>query len=212
MIDGSPRRRDGRPVFVDCHCGTPPQDLRGPVGAGPAGLHGLSAVGGRDSLEPDGADPLTGAAPVSDLELDATERLIDSWLEAAAGSKEAIAAVERGPEGARRWYVRVTGDEKEVWTIWFTLGQRTLHYETYLVPAPEENHAQFYEHLLRRNRRLTGLKLEIGPEDAVFLSGSMPVMQVTPGALDGILGSMYAATELIFRPAMRIGYASKFHR
>ena len=167
-------------------------------------------MSGQDPPGSDGGDPLTGAAPVSDLDLDATERLIDSCLEAAAGSKEAIAAVERGPEGSRRWYVRVTGDEKEVWTIWFTLGQRTLHYETYLVPAPEENHAQFYEHLLRRNRRLTGLKLEIGPEDAVFLSGSTPVMQVTPGALDGILGSMYAATELIFRPAMRIGYASKF--
>ena len=167
-------------------------------------------MSGQDPPGSDGGDPLTGAAPVSDAELDATGRLIDSWLEAAAGSKEAIAAVERGPEGSRRWYVRVTGDEKEVWTIWFTLGQRTLHYETYLAPAPEENHARFYEHLLRRNRRLTGLKLEIGPEDAVFLSGSTPVMQVTPGALDGILGSMYAATELIFRPAMRIGYASKF--
>ena len=166
-------------------------------------------MSGQDPSEADGGDPLTGAAPVTDIELDATERLIDSWL-AAAGSKEAIAAVERGPEGSRRWYVRVNGDEKEVWTIWFTLGQRTLHYETYLVPAPEENHAQFYEHLLRRNRRLTGLKLEIGPEDAVFLSGSTPVMQVTAGTLDGILGSMYAATELIFRPAMRIGYASKF--
>ena len=163
-----------------------------------------------DPPEPDGGDPLTGAAPASDVELGATERLIDSWLEAAARSNPAIAAVERGPEGSRRWYVRVTGDEKEVWTIWFALGQRTLHYETYLVPAPEENHARFYEHLLRRNRRLTGLKLEIGPEDAVFLSGSTPVPQVTSGALDGILGSMYAATELIFRPAMRIGYASKF--
>ena len=167
-------------------------------------------MSGQEPSGADGGDPLTGAAPVTDAELDATERLIDSWLEAAAGSKEAIAAVERGPEGSRRWYVRISGDEKEVWTIWFTLGQRTLHYETYLVPAPEENHAQFYEHLLRRNRRLTGLKLEIGPEDAVFLSGSAPVMQVTAGMLDGILGSMYAATELIFRPAMRIGYASKF--
>ncbi len=167
-------------------------------------------MSGLDPSEADGGDPLTGAAPVTDAELDATQRLIDSWLEAAAGSKEAIAAVERGPEGSRRWYVRVSGDEKEVWTIWFTLGQRTLHYETCLVPAPEENHARFYEHLLRRNRRLTGLKLEIGPEDAVFLSGSTPVMQVTAGGLDGILGSMYAATELIFRPAMRIGYASKF--
>ena len=164
----------------------------------------------QDRTVPGGEDPLTGAPPVTDAELDETEQLIDSWLEAAACSNPAIAAVERGPEGSRRWYVRVCGDEKEVWTIWFTLGQRTLHYETYLVPAPEENQAQLYEHLLRRNRRLTGLKLEIGPEDAVFLAGSTPVMQVTAGALDGILGSMYSATELIFRPAMRIGYASKF--
>ena len=164
----------------------------------------------RDLSAPGNPDPLTGAAPVSDAELDETEHLLDSWLAAAAGANPAIAAVERGPEGSRRWYVRVCGEEKEVWTIWFTLGQRTLHYETYLVPAPEQNHARFYEHLLRRNRRLTGLKLEIGPEDAVFLSGSTPVVQVTAGVLDGILGSMYAATELIFRPAMRIGYASKF--
>ena len=160
--------------------------------------------------DPVAPDPMTEAPPASRQELDALERLIDSWLAAAASTNPAIAAVERGDEGERRWYVRVCGEEKEVWTVWFTLGQRTLHYETYLVPAPEENHERFYEHLLRRNRRLTGLKLEIGPEDAVFLSGSTPVSQVTAGVLDGILGSMYAATELIFRGAMRIGYASKF--
>ena len=165
---------------------------------------------GSDSPAPGGSDPMTDAPPASDAELDALGRRLDSWLAAAAEANPAIAAVERGPEGERRWYVRICGDEKEVWTIWFTLGQRTLHYETYLVPSPEENHARFYEHLLRRNRRLTGLKLEIGPEDAVFLSGSSPVSQVTAGVLDGILGAMYAATELIFRPAMRIGYAAKF--
>lgn len=131
-------------------------------------------------------------------------------MAAAAEANAAIDTVERGPAGERRWYVRIHGEEKDVWTIWFTLGQRTLHYETYLVPAPEENHARFYEHLLRRNRRLTGLKLEIGAEDAVFLSGATPVASVTATALDGILGSMYAAVELVFRPAMRIGYASKF--
>ncbi len=146
----------------------------------------------------------------SPQELDALEGRIDQWLTAAASANGAIAAVERGEPDQRRWYVRVCGEEKDVWTIWFTLGQRTLHYETYLVPAPEENQARFYEHLLRRNRSLTGLKLEIGPEDAVFLSGATPVAQVSAEVLDGIVGSMYAATELIFRPAMRIGYASKF--
>ena len=153
---------------------------------------------------------MTQAPPASEADLDALEREMDRWLAAAAEASSAIDAIERGPQDERRWYVRVHGEEKEVWTIWFTLGQRTLHYETYLVPAPEEDRARFYEHLLRRNRRLTGLKLEIGPEDAVFLSGSTPVSQVTAAALDGILGSMYAATELIFRPAMRIGFASKF--
>ena len=162
------------------------------------------------AFDPMVSDPMTEAPPASNEELDGLERLLDSWLSAAASTNPAIAAVERGTDGERRWYVRIWGEEKEVWTIWFTLGQRTLHYETYLVPAPEENHERFYEHLLRRNRRLTGLKLEIGPEDAVYLSGSTPVSQMTAGVLDGILGSMYAATELIFRGAMRIGYASKF--
>lgn len=148
--------------------------------------------------------------PASPEELDRLEAFIDDWLAAAAADNPAIDAVERGPAGERRWYVRITGEEKDVWTIWLALGQRTLGYTTYLVPAPEENHARFYEHLLRRNRALTGLKLEIGPEDAVYLSGSLPLPQATAAALDHILGSMYAAVELIFRPAMRIGYASKF--
>ena len=150
-------------------------------------------------------------APIASArELDALESSIDGWLTSAAEADGTIAAVERGEPGERRWYVRIRGVEKDVWTIWFTLGQRTLHYETYLTPAPEENHGRFYEHLLRRNRRLRGLKLEIGPEDAVFLSGSTPVAWLSAEALDGILGSLYEATELIFRPAMRIGYASKF--
>ena len=43
------------------------------------------------------------------------------------------------------------GDDKEFITVWFTLGQRTLRYETYVMPAPEENDGEVYEHLLRRN-------------------------------------------------------------
>ena len=148
--------------------------------------------------------------PATPEELDSYEAFIDSWLAGAESANPAIDTVERGQAGERRWYVRIRGDEKDVWTIWFTLGQRTLRYETYLTPAPEENHAQFYEHLMRRNRGLTGLKLEIGPESAVFLSGATPIAHVTAAALDHVLGAMYAAVELTFRPAMRIGYASRF--
>src|SRR3546814_20451064 len=73
--------------------------------------------------------------------------------------------------GERRWFVRVRGEEKDVFTIWFHLRQRTLHYETYVMPAPEENAGALYEHLLRRNLKLYGAAFAIGEEDAVFLTG-----------------------------------------
>ena len=88
--------------------------------------------------------------------LDALEDRIDAWFAREAAANPMIAAVDRGERGERRWYVRVRGEQKDTFTLWFTLGQRTLRYETYVMPAPEENHAAFYEHLLRRNLKLYG--------------------------------------------------------
>lgn len=142
--------------------------------------------------------------------LAAVEAMIDAWLVAEREANPAIEVVERAQGDIVRWYIRVRGEEKDVWTAWWTLGQRTLGYETYLMPAPEENEDQVYAHLLRRNHKLTGLSLEIGDEDAIFLRGSLPVAAVDEAELDRILGSMWAAVELIFRPAMRLGFASRF--
>jgi Putative bacterial sensory transduction regulator len=148
---------------------------------------------------------------VPDDELDVVEGEIDRWLRTQLAENPVVAAVERGEPDERRWYVRVNGEQKAVFTIWFTLGQRTLQYETYVMPAPEENTAQLYEHLLIRNRKLNGAAFAIGVEDAVFLVGQVPVRSLDEGELDRILGSLYAYTEQCFRPAMRIGYASKFN-
>lgn len=152
---------------------------------------------------------MTQPAPASPEQLDAIERQIDGWLTDQAAVNPAIDAVDRGQVNERRWYVRIRGEEKDVWTIWFTLGQRTLRFETYLMPAPEEDEARFYEHLLQRNRGLTGMTLQIGDEGAIFLAGSVAVEHVDEPVVDGILGSMYAYVERIFRPALRIGFASR---
>ena len=144
--------------------------------------------------------------PADPDELAALEARIDAWLVAEAADNPLIDAVERGASGERRWYVRLLGEEKDVWTAWWTLDQRTFRYETFLMPAPEENEGAFYEHLLIRNRELTGMHLEIGDEHAVFLAGSLPVRAVSEADLDRILGSMWAYVERIFRPALRIGF------
>ena len=151
------------------------------------------------------------SAPTEPPELDALEARIDSWLAEQLAANPVVAAVDRDREsGERRWFVRVTGDQKDVFTVWFHLRQRTLHYETYVMPAPEENHAAFYEHLLRRNLKLYGGAFAVGEEDAIFLVGQLDNSSVDEDELDRVLGSLYAWVEQCFRPALRIGFASRF--
>jgi hypothetical protein len=123
---------------------------------------------------------------------------------------ESIAAVDRGEIGERRWYVRMRGEEKEFTTVWLTLGQRTLRYETYVMPAPEENAEQLYEHLLRRNESIVGAHFSIGIEDAIFLRGELPLRLVEEEELDRVIGTLYATVERVFPVIIRIGFASHF--
>ena len=147
--------------------------------------------------------------PVDVVDPAGPEELISAWLAAQLEENPILDAVERDQE-LRRWYIRLRGEERDVMTIWLTLGQRTLHYETYFMPAPEERHQELYEYLLRRNQRLFAMRFCIGAEDAVYLVGQLPVTAIDEPELDRIVGTTYATVEQYFRPAMRIGYASKF--
>jgi hypothetical protein len=142
--------------------------------------------------------------------LDELEGAIDGWLGAMLAHHDAVVAVDRGEPGERRWHVRLRGESKDFTTVWLTLGQRALHVETYVMPAPEENEAALFAHLLLRNRSARGLWLCLGEEDAVYLVGQLPISLVDEANLDRVLGSAYTAVEQWFRPAMAIGYASRF--
>ncbi|MEM7284958.1 MAG: YbjN domain-containing protein [Actinomycetota bacterium] len=148
-------------------------------------------------------------APSTDAELDALESAIDAWLGDQLAENPVVVAVERGEPGRRRWYVRVHGEDKDVYSIWFTLGQRTLAFETYFMPSPEENREACFAHLLGRNQALFGLAFSIGEEEAVFLSGQLPNHAVDQDELDRVLGTIYATVEQCFLAAVRLGFASR---
>ena len=154
-------------------------------------------------------------------ELQADHRLgelraaIDAWLDEFALGNAMVAAVDRGTSddsmlGEPRWYVRLVGDEKDFITVWLTLGQRTLRYETYVMPAPEENAVAVSDLLLRRNDGLVGVHFSIGEEDAVYLRGSIPDTAISAAELDRILGTVYSAVEANFRMLIRLAFASRF--
>jgi hypothetical protein len=151
--------------------------------------------------------------------LDDVRQRIDRWVDGLAANEDGInpliLAVDRGTSddtafGEPRWYVRMRGDDKDVITVWLTLGQRTLRYETYVLPAPEENQAAITEFLLRRNDTLIGAHFSIGAEDAVYLRGELPDVAVVDDELDRVLGTLYSTVEANFRTLLQLAFASRF--
>jgi hypothetical protein len=141
------------------------------------------------------------------------EASITRWLHEMAVDNPTFEAIDRGEPGdgnEPRWYVRLKGDEKDHITIWFTLGQRTLRYEAYVMPAPQEHVAEVYEAALRRNDKLVGAHFAIGVEDALFLRGELPHVALAEPELDRIIGSLFSYVEQAFPSLIRLGFASKF--
>lgn len=149
-------------------------------------------------------------APPSSTERAKAAATLQAWFDSLTENPVVAAVVADEESDEDRWFVRVNGEAKDVYSVWFTLGQRTLAFETYVMPYPEENHAEFFEQLLRRNDRFRDLAFTIGEDNAIFLKGRVSLEDVDDELLDRILGSVYAAIEQCFQPAIRIGFASRF--
>lgn len=158
---------------------------------------------------------------MTDLHLDARlsdlRERIDRWLVEFATDNPMIAALDRGTSddtsfGEPRWYVRMVGEAKEFTTVWLTLGQRTLRYETYVMPSPPEHQHEVMDLLLRRNDELVGAHFSIGLEDAIYLRGQIPDSAVTADEIDRILGTLYTTVEANFGALVRLAFASRFER
>jgi hypothetical protein len=150
-------------------------------------------------------------------ELEEVGAVIDTWAERELRAGGALVAADRPADGdpitgAPRWYFRMEGDEKDFVTVWLTLRQRTLHHEAQFMPAPETNVEATWEYLLRRNADLMGMAFALGPEDAVYLVGRVPVERVDEGELDRIMGASLAYTDECFPTAMALGYQGMYRR
>jgi hypothetical protein len=143
-------------------------------------------------------------------------RCMEAWTAELTRENPIVTNIERDPE-VDRWYVRVRGEEKLVTTVWFTIRDRSVHVESYFMPWPEENVAETFEYVLRASQRFLGLRMVIGPEDALYFRGEIELATLVADesnggfvALDRILGSIYRYSEECFKTAMRIGFGSRF--
>ncbi|HEY5265409.1 MAG TPA: YbjN domain-containing protein [Acidimicrobiales bacterium] len=115
-------------------------------------------------------------------------------------------------KGHFHWLLRLKGEEKDVITLWLSLRQRTVHVETELMPAPEEQHEELYRYLLVKNHELRELHLAIGPEEGIYLVTQVPIQELTIERLDELVGATVTYVDEIFPTAMSMGYRSVYQR
>jgi len=132
--------------------------------------------------------------------------LIDAWAASELATNPLLEAVERD---GLHWLVRLAGEDKEHITVWLRLRERTLQHECHVLPAPEEAHRVVYERLLRANQHLYGMAFAIGPEDAVYLRGQVPLDWLDEAEIDRIVGSSWQWTEQYFRAVLEDGFAGR---
>ena len=147
--------------------------------------------------------------PISPERLFELTEVISEWLDNQLSNKSLVQSVEHN-KNESRWYVRISGEDKDNSMVLFTLGQRTLHFETYFMPSPEENRQDVFQYLLRKNSKLYGVSFGVGGEEAVYLSGQINSEVISSDTLDWVLGTIYKAVEECFKPALRLGFASRF--
>ena len=133
--------------------------------------------------------------------------LVVAYLETRAREQGNPVHIDVDPPIVR---ARMQGETRDVTTIWFIAGPRTLRYEAYFLPDPEENHEAVYRYLLRWNRRLYLAAFAVDPDGEVYLRGRIPLEAVTEDEVDRITGQLFQAVESTFRTAIRLAFPRLF--
>ncbi|MGH8870483.1 MAG: YbjN domain-containing protein [Acidimicrobiia bacterium] len=124
------------------------------------------------------------------------ERRIQDWLE------DPESSVEYAEEVEGRWAVRMRQETRDATTVWFTVGERSLEYEAYVLPV-HEGTAQLFRQALQRNMRAWRSFLALDEEGGLVLRGRMADAHVTDLELDLAMGEIYETIEVGFRPLLR---------
>lgn len=138
------------------------------------------------------------------MERDRAAAVVDAWTSELPDG----ATCERVREAF--WYVRLPGAARRWIPLELDLGDRTLKVTSHVIVEPDDNHAEVYAFLLRRNHGAAGPAFSIdGGEGVICLVGRIPLHRLDAGALDDLVGRIVEQTEETFRSILNLGFAAR---
>jgi hypothetical protein len=112
-------------------------------------------------------------------------------------------------EHETRWGIRLRQQAREATTIWFDVGELTVQFEAYLLPAPPRQPAEVYRQSLRRNLTAWPAAIALDPDGDLIIVGRIPISGLSRSEIDRAVGAVYELVELSFPALIRAGFGSR---
>lgn len=144
-------------------------------------------------------------SPPTTAQHDAAVELVSAWLEGAIRADPSVIDIER-MEREHRWFVRMSSEEKGVFSVWLWLHQRCLHFEAYIIASPELDRARVFEYLLRQNAGTALARYCVAAEEAIYVRSRLPIEELSHGRLDESFGEVVDMVDRVFKPILRMGF------
>lgn len=128
-----------------------------------------------------------------------TAETLRTVLDAAGLEYESVSATE--------FLIPLRGEHKLVTNALLTVAESALVVEAFFMRRPDDNKAEVYAFLLRRNLRTFGVHFAIDRLGDVYLTGRLSLASVSAPDIDTLLGSLLAAADECFNPAIALGFS-----
>ncbi|CAL9515712.1 putative protein [Nocardiopsis dassonvillei] len=128
----------------------------------------------------------------------------------------ALAVAESGLESERpregAFLVTLPGKARLKTLVWLEVGPHSLTLTSFFCRRPDENHAEFYLWLMRKNSDMYGMAFAADEVGDVYLRGRLPLEGVTPDEVDRLLGCVLTYADENFNGALERGFASAIRK
>lgn len=119
---------------------------------------------------------------------------------------------EHGARGEEELVVTLPGEKKLRTVTSLVVGEQALSVSAFVIRNADENHAEVYRYLLRRNLRMPWLAYAIDASGDVYVTGRIPLGAVTAELVDQLFGVVLDAADAPFNELLLLGFRSSMQK
>ena len=108
--------------------------------------------------------------------------------------------------------VTLPGTRKLVTECALEVGRYTVQIRAFVARHPDENAEGVYRWLLERNLKLVGVAFSVDALGDIYLTGRMPLDELSAAGVDRVLGAVADASDSSFNVILELGFAASIQR